>query len=85
MGPEYNLPKYVESLGLRKFLVLGRYTNLPGVFLQSSSSGTECLSAEKASWEENSLPYFYITAAVNSRGRGVWFFFGPTSKVLIAG
>lgn len=85
MGPEYNLPKYGESLGLRKFLVLGRYTNLPGVFLQSSSSGTECLSAEKASWEENSLPYFYMTAAVNSRGRGVWSFFGPTSKVLIAG
>lgn len=85
MGPEYNLPKYAESLGLRKFLVLGRCTNLLGGFLQSFSSGTECLSAEKASWEENSLPYFYMTAAVNSRGRGVWCFFGPTSKVLIAG
>jgi len=85
MGPEYNLPKYGESLGLRKFLVLGRYTNLLGVFLQSSSSGTECLSAEKASWEENSFQYFYMRAAVNSTGRVVWSFFGPTSKVLIAG
>ena len=74
-----------RSLGLRKFLVLGRCTNLLGGFLQSSSSGTECLSAEKVSWEENSLPYFYMTAAVNSRGRGVWCLFGPTSKVLIAG